>query len=164
MAAADKAPAQDAKRPREFTGRHALMVFVGAFTVIIGVNIALAVNAVATFPGLEVKNSYVASQQFDTRRTAQEALGWSVYASAQGDRVRLEITDAGGRPVEVAKLSATLGRATHVQDDQELAFAFDGTAYEAPADLGPGNWNIRMVARAKNGTEFTQRVILHVKG
>ncbi|UWQ50418.1 FixH family protein [Leisingera caerulea] len=153
-----------AKREREFTGKHALMLFGGAFAVIIGVNIALAVNAVKTFPGLEVKNSYVASQEFDQRRSAQEALGWSVYASSQGDMVKLEITDATGNPVEVAKLSATLGRATHVQDDQQPEFAFDGQAYVAPADLGPGNWNIRMVARAKNGTEFTQRVILHVKG
>ncbi|QDI76844.1 MULTISPECIES: FixH family protein [Leisingera] len=153
-----------AKREREFTGKHALMLFGGAFAVIIGVNIALAVSAVKTFPGLEVKNSYVASQEFDKRRNAQEALGWSVYASSAGDQVKLEITDADGNPVEVAKLTATLGRATHVQDDQQPEFAFDGQAYVAPADLGPGNWNIRMVARAKNGTEFTQRVILHVKG
>lgn len=153
-----------AKREREFTGKHAILMFGGAFAVIIGVNIVLAVNAVKTFPGLEVKNSYVASQQFDQRRSAQEALGWSVYASAAGDQVKLEITDADGTPVEVAKLSATLGRATHVQDDQQPEFAFDGQAYVAPADLGPGNWNIRMVARAKDGTEFTQRVILHVKG
>ncbi|MEL0437249.1 FixH family protein [Phycobacter sp. K97] len=150
------------KRPREFTGRHALMVFVGAFAVIISVNLALAFNAVKTFPGLEVKNSYVASQEFDVRRTAQEALGWSVYASAQDGFVKLEITDRDGKPVEVAKLSATLGRATHVKDDQKPDFQFDGQAYVAPADLGAGNWNIRMVARAKNGTEFTQRVILHV--
>lgn len=153
-----------AEQKREFTGKHALMVFCGAFAVIIGVNIALAVNAVSTFPGLEVKNSYVASQQFDQRRSAQQALGWSVYASAQDGQVRLEISDADGKPVEVAKLSATLGRATHVQDDQKPQFVFDGDAYVAPADLGAGNWNIRMVARAKNGTEFTQRVILHVKG
>ncbi|CUH98911.1 FixH family protein [Leisingera aquaemixtae] len=153
-----------AKREREFTGKHALMLFGGAFAVIIGVNIALAVSAVKTFPGLEVKNSYVASQEFDKRRNAQEALGWSVYASSAGDQVKLEITDADGNPVEVAKLTATLGRATHVQDDQQPEFAFNGQAYVAPADLGPGNWNIRMVARAKNGTEFTQRVILHVKG
>ena len=152
------------KPQREFTGRHALMVFGGAFAVIIGVNITLAVNAVRTFPGLEVKNSYVASQEFDQRRSAQAALGWSVYASASDDQVRLEITDADGLPVEVVKLTATLGRATHVQDDQNPDFQFDGTAYVAPAQLGAGNWNIRMVARAKNGTEFSQRVILHVRG
>ena len=152
------------KGTREFTGRHMLMVFCGAFGVIISVNLALAYNAVKTFPGLEVKNSYVASQEFDTRRDAQQSLGWSVYASAQEDQVTLEISDAEGNPVEVAKLTATLGRATHVKDDQKPDFQFNGTAYVAPANLGPGNWNIRMVARAKNGTEFTQRVILHVRG
>ncbi len=153
-----------AKGTRELTGRHVVMIFCGAFGVIISVNLALAYNAVKTFPGLEVKNSYVASQEFDTRRDAQQSLGWSVYASAQEDQVTLEISDAEGKPVEVAKLTATLGRATHVQDDQIPEFTFNGTAYVAPANLGPGNWNIRMVARAKNGTEFTQRVILHVRG
>jgi nitrogen fixation protein FixH len=152
------------KPQREFTGRHALMVFGGAFAVIIGVNIYLAVEAVRTFPGLEVKNSYVASQEFDIRRGAQMALGWSVYASASEDQVKLEITDTDGNPVEVVKLTATLGRATHVKDDQSPDFQFDGKAYVAPAQLGAGNWNIRMVARAKNGVEFSQRVILHVKG
>ena len=153
-----------AKGTREFTGRHMLMVFCGAFGVIISVNLALAYNAVKTFPGLEVKNSYVASQEFDLRRDGQQSLGWSVYASAQENQVTLEISDAEGNPVEVAKLSAILGRATHVKDDQKPEFKFNGTAYVAPADLGPGNWNIRMVARAKNGVEFTQRVILHVRG
>lgn len=149
---------------REFTGKHAAAVFIGAFAVIIGVNLALAYSAVSTFPGLEVKNSYVASQEFDLRRDAQEALGWSVRADARDGQVILSITDTEGAPVEVAKLSAVLGRATHVKDDVEPDFAFDGTAYVAPVDLGAGNWNIRMVARADDGTEFTQRVILHVRG
>jgi len=151
-------------KEREFTGRHAAMVFVGAFAVIIGVNIALAVSAVRTFPGLEVGNSYVASQQFDERRTAQEALGWTVRATARGGLVILTITDASGAPVRVSDLNATLGRATHVKDDMQPDFRFDGTAYVAPVELGPGNWNIRMVARAGDGTEFVQRVILHVQG
>lgn len=149
---------------REITGKHAAAVFIGAFAVIIGVNLALAYSAVSTFPGLEVKNSYVASQEFDVRRDAQEALGWSVRADARDGQVILSITDTEGAPVEVAKLSAVLGRATHVKDDVEPDFAFDGTAYVAPVDLGAGNWNIRMVARADDGTEFTQRVILHVRG
>ena len=62
---------------RQFTGRHALAVFVGAFGVIILVNIAMAFFAVRSFPGLEVKNSYVASQEFDARRQAQERLNWT---------------------------------------------------------------------------------------
>ena len=149
---------------REFTGRHAAMVFVGAFGIIFTVNFGMAYNALATFPGLEVKNSYVASQQFDARRTAQLALGWSVRADARDGQVRLFVTDAQGAPVEVADLQATLGRATHTRDDMVPDFVFDGTAYVAPATLASGNWNIRMVALADDGTEFTQRVILHVRG
>ncbi|AAV96746.1 FixH family protein [Ruegeria pomeroyi] len=149
---------------RTFTGKHAAMVFVGAFGIIIGVNILLAYSAIKTFPGLEVKNSYVASQEFDTRRDAQEALGWHVRADATGGLVVLSITDRAGKPVEVSELKAVLGRATHVQEDFAPDFAFDGTAYVAKAELGDGNWNIRMVARAEDGTEFVQRVVLHVKG
>lgn len=149
---------------RKFTGKHAAAVFIGAFGVIIGVNILLAVSAIKTFPGLEVKNSYVASQEFNTRLHAQEALGWSVRADAAGGLVTLSITDQAGQPVEVADLKAVVGRATHVKEDIEPAFTFDGTAYVAKAELGDGNWNIRMVARAEDGTEFTQRVVLHVKG
>lgn len=149
---------------RQFTGRHAAMVFVGAFGIIIAVNIALAYSAVKTFPGLEVKNSYVASQEFDERRAAQEALGWTVKAKATGGLVILTITDRTGAPVEVAELDATLGRPTHVKDDMRPDFEFDGTAYVAPAELAGGNWNIRMKARAADGTEFTQRVVFYVKG
>lgn len=151
-------------KTREFTGRHAAMVFVGAFGIIFAVNIALAVNAVRTFPGLEVRNSYVASQTFDVRRDAQLALGWEVQAVAQDGRVVLSITDRDGKPVEVAALTAVLGRATHVKDDMSPEFVFDGQAYVAEAALAPGNWNIRMTARAEDGTQFAQRVILHIRG
>lgn len=147
---------------REFTGRHALILFVGAFAVIIGVNLALAWSAVKTFPGLEVKNSYVASQEFDDRRAAQEALGWEVSARASGGLLILAINDAHGHPVQVDQLHAVLGRATHVKDDLEPSFEFDGAAYVAPVELAPGNWNIRMTARAMDGTEFQQRVVLRV--
>ncbi|MEQ9260344.1 MAG: FixH family protein [Roseovarius sp.] len=145
---------------REITGKHVLIGFVSAFGVIIGVNILLAVSAVKTFPGLEVKNSYVASQTFDERREAQEALGWTVSAHHHDGLLRLEITDAAGAPVRVAKLDATVGRATHVFDDVEPEFRFDGQAYVADVPLGGGNWNIRMDAIAGDGTHFEQRVVL----
>ncbi len=151
-------------KTRELTGRHVLFGFVGAFTIIIGVNLFLAFSAVNTFPGLETKNSYVASQQFNDRRDAQEALGWNVAAEAKGGLVILHITDDQGRPVRVQDLQATVGRATHVKDDQAPDFTFDGTAYVAQASLGEGNWNIRMTALAEDGTEFQQRVILHIRG
>lgn len=148
---------------KQFTGRHAAMIFVGAFGVIISVNLLLAFSAVRTFPGLEVKNSYVASQTFDDRKAQQEALGWQVAAKATGGLLILSIQDAAGRPVEVSNLDAVLGRATHVKDDITPDFQFDGAAYVAPVELAAGNWNIRMKASAADGTPFEQRVILRAE-
>lgn len=147
---------------KELTGKHVLAIFVVAFGVIIAVNITLAVNAVKTFPGLEVKNSYVASQQFDERKAAQEALGWDVAGTHEAGVLRLSIRNADGTPVEVSSLYAVLGRATHVADDVEPAFTFDGTDYVAPMELADGNWNLRMRAELADGTPFNQRVIVSV--
>jgi len=146
---------------RKLTGRHVLLIFVAAFGVIISVNLLLAFSAVRTFPGLEVRNSYVASQHFDDRRAEQEALGWSVNADHADGLLTLAITGADGRPVQAARLEATVGRATHVQEDQTPDFRFDGDAYVAPVALGDGNWNIRMKAWHSDGTLFQQRVVLH---
>ncbi|MEM1073476.1 MAG: FixH family protein [Pseudomonadota bacterium] len=147
---------------KELKGRHVAFMFIGAFSIIVAVNLTLAFSAVNTFPGLEVKNSYVASQSFDVDRDAQLALGWTVLAEARDGKVVLSITDAAGMPVEVSKLAATLGRATHVRDDMTPEFRFDGTNYVAATGVAPGNWNIRMTAQAADGTVFRQRVILHV--
>jgi len=147
---------------KKLTGWHVAAIFGGAFSVIIAVNLALAYSAISTFPGLEVKNSYVASQSFDDDRAAQEALGWSVSARASDGELYLQLTDSKGASVEAQTLSATLGRATHVRDDSTPEFTFDGQQYVAKTDLDPGNWNIRMEARAADGTVFRQRVVLHV--
>ncbi|WP_297773124.1 FixH family protein [uncultured Roseovarius sp.] len=146
---------------RQITGKHVFIGFAAAFSIIIAVNLVLAFSAVRTFPGLEVKNSYVASQEFNERKAAQEGLGWTIAAEHADGVLTLGITDDAGQPVEVARLEATVGRATHVFDDQTPEFRFDGTAYVAPVALGDGNWNIRMKAWDEAGTLFQQRVVLH---
>lgn len=145
---------------RRITGKHVLIGFVAAFGLIIGVNGLLAWQALATFPGLEVRNGYVASQTFDARREAQEALGWTVEAHHADGVLTLAITDDRGNPVEAATLEATVGRATHVKEDVRPDLRFDGAAYVAPLDLGGGNWNIRLRALAADGTRFRQRLVL----
>jgi len=148
---------------KEITGRHVLVGSVLAFGVIIGANMVLAVNAVRTFPGLEVKNSYVASQNFDRERNAQLALEWDVRAEITGGEIVLSITGPEGQPVQPQELHATLGRATHVRDDMTPDFRFVNGVYVAPVDVTGGNWNLRMRAVAENGTQFHQRIVLRVR-
>lgn len=146
---------------KEIKGWHVFAGFALAFGIIIAVNVTLAVNAVRTFPGLEVKNSYVASQSFDADRTAQLALGWDVSATLDGEELRLVILE-DGKPIAPQIESATFGRATVVSVDQTPEFGFDGQALRARVVAGPGNWNLRLKIRAADGTLFQQRVIVEI--
>lgn len=143
----------------EIKGYHVLGMFGLGFGVIIAVNLTLAFQAVRTFPGLEVKNSYVASQTFERDRIAQQALGWDVKAWLENDALHLQILE-NGRAIAPVIEQAVFGRATSVAADQEPAFDFDGSALIAPVVAGDGNWNLRVQARADDGTLFTQRIIV----
>ena len=149
----------DVSAGKPLTGRKVFAIVASGFAVIITVNLTLTYQAVATFPGLETHNSYVASQSFDADRAAQEALGWDVGAFVQGGELRLRILQ-GSLPVEAKIISAVLGRATNVAQDQTPVLVFDGQDYVAPVDLARGNWNLRLVAQAADGTLFRQRVIV----
>jgi nitrogen fixation protein FixH len=146
---------------KPLTGRKVAAMFCGAFSIIIAVNLTLAYQAVATFPGLEVENSYVASQNFDADRAAQEALNWDVAAVVSAGELRLLIM-RDGAPVAPKIISAVLGRATNVAQDQTPNLRFDGSAFTAPVDLAAGNWNLRLVAEADNGVRFKQRIIVGI--
>lgn len=145
----------------EVKGWHVFTGFALAFGVIISVNMTLAFNAVRTFPGLEVKNSYVASQSFDGDRAAQEALGWDVSATLSGDALVLRI-EQDGRVIAPEIIDATFGRATNVAQDQTPEFVFQDDGFHASVLAAEGNWNLRVKARADDGTFFQQRVIVGV--
>lgn len=145
------------------TGRKVFIITASAFGVIMAVNFTMAYLAVGSFPGLEVKNSYVASQKFDADRAAQEALGWKVGAGVEDGVLTIAFTGRNGYPVEVDALDAIVGRPTHVKDDVTPDFAYSDGTFTAPVDLVPGRWDIRMVATAPDGTQFRQRIPLNVE-
>jgi nitrogen fixation protein FixH len=154
----------DAPKPGELRGVHVLGIFLGAFGVIIAVNLAFAWQAVSTFPGLETGNPYVASQTFDRDRAAQEALGWTVDTEYGDGRLALSFTDGEGRPAPVARLAVLVGRTTVARDDQRPEFTREGRWFEAPVTLAPGRWLIRIEAEATDGTRFAQRRAITVRG
>lgn len=143
---------------RELTGRHVLAITLCAFGVIVGVNLFMAFKAVGTFPGLEVANSYVASQSFDRERVAQEQLGWRIEVDHDGQNLTLEVLDANGNHPLIRDFSAVIGRPTHVREDRALDLDHDGRVFRAPLELGPGSWIIHVNATAADGTAFRQRL------
>lgn len=147
----------------ELKGRHVLAITVGAFSIIIGVNVVMAVQAVRTFPGLEVANGYVASQSFDAERKAQEALGWTVTPAYRDGRLTVAVTDAEGLPVAVRSLDVLVGRTTEAKDDVVPEFLRVAGVWQADVPLGRGKWMLKVEAEAPDGTKFRQRLELFVQ-
>jgi nitrogen fixation protein FixH len=150
----------------EITGRHVLAITTSAFAVIIAVNLTLAYKAVSTFPGLEVRNSYVASQGFDERRRAQTELGWTLthaYDAGTG-QLSVALTDATGAIAEVSNMKVLVGRATEARDDTWPQMVKANGKWAADLALTPGKWMMKVEAMSKDGVLFEQRVGFMVKG
>lgn len=128
---------------RPFTGTHLALIVTGFFAVVIAVNMTMATLASRTFSGVIVKNGYVASQDFDrwlAAGRAQAALGWSVDARIDGDRLVVEARDRGGAPL-VATAVATLSHPVDARRAHRLMLRPAGTgALAARHGLAAGQW------------------------
>lgn len=149
---------------KPLTGRTVLIITVSAFAVIIAVNFTMAYLAVGTFPGLEVDNTYVASQEFDDKRAAQESLGWVVEHTYADGELTLTFVDAQGTPVIPQDMTVLIGRTTASADDIRPEFAGYAGRYSAPVELQRGKWMMQLEATAEDGTPFQQRLELFVRG
>jgi nitrogen fixation protein FixH len=147
---------------KELTGRKVFAIMATGFSIIIGVNVTMAYSAISTFPGLVVKNSYVASQNFDRDRNAQEALALQIAAGYENGTVRIVVDSLAAQPVGIESLEASVGRATHARSDIVLALSETDGVFTAPADLEPGAWVVRLRGVARDGTPFRQDLGLSV--
>lgn len=130
---------------RKFTGYHMLGILVAFFGTVIAVNLTMATLASSTFGGIQVQNSYVASQEFNgwlAQAEEQEKLGWEVDSSWMGNG-RLLVTASG--PGAAAQVSATARHPLGQMPDLALAFdrAGDGS-FVSQEKLPPGRWIVRL--------------------
>ncbi len=147
---------------KPLTGRKVLIISISAFAVIFGANMALLFNAIGTFPGLEVKNSYVASQSFNDEAQAQMALGWTPSVSYVDGELTFTLTTESGA-VFPPELTVEVGRLTHGREDRIAALTPVGDGYIAPMNLEPGYWRIKVDAIAEDGTPYKSRLELTVE-
>lgn len=136
---------------KEFTGRHMLFVTLGAFGVIITVNLIMASLALSTFPGLTVKNSYVASQDYNgllAAAKARAALEWRAEISFGSAKLALNVSDKSGQPIENLDVQGRAGRPASQREDRPLDLTETSPGhYEMPLGLAAGRWQIRLHGR-----------------
>ncbi|MFK0382647.1 FixH family protein [Agrobacterium sp. NPDC090273] len=142
-----------------FTGWHMLGVMVLFFGTIITVNMIMAWNAVSSWSGLVVQNTYVASQQFNGKAEAAKARaasGIEGRLSVDRNGMRYEIFHPQTGPVETDTVTAHFRRPVgeHQNFDMELTPVSTGV-FTGSHDVLPGQWIVEVIA-VKDG-----RVIVH---
>jgi nitrogen fixation protein FixH len=155
-------PSRKCASGKPLTGRKVLAIALIAFAVILTPNLILAFYAVSTFSGIVVPNSYIASQTFNERRRAQEALAWRVELDHGPTELHLRFIDEAGSTVRPAALSVVVGRPTTQALDEALHLTSTGAGYAGRIALDPGNWIVLVEAKAEDGTPFSQRHTLYV--
>ncbi len=150
-----------------FTGRHMLAVVLLFFGTIIGVNIVMVISATGTFPGLVVKNSYVASQNFNrtlAEAKAQSEMGWRMTLDVGDGLVAVLLVDRDDVPIRDLDVVAEAGRPSTTGEDRRIALVRDGDGYRAAEALPPGLWEVAIEARRDGTRVFGARKRIHVRG
>lgn len=142
----------DASRIR---GWHVLASMLAFFGAVIAVNVTFAVYAVRSFPGEDVRRSYLQGLRYNetlAERRIQAALGWTattmLLADAGGALLEVRLTTRDGAPIEGASLQGELQRPATAQYDRGLSFEPLGRGrYVARLGaLEAGRWRLRAVA------------------
>ena len=129
---------------RPFTGKHMLGVLFLFFGTIITVNLIMAYYANTTWSGLVVKNSYVASQEFNGKVDqvkVQEALGYKGKLVSVKGKLDWSLTAKDGAPVVAETVTVLFRRPVTDKSDVtvNLNRNADGT-WSANHTIDDGLW------------------------
>ena len=149
--------------PKPLTGRKVLLIAVLSFGVVLAANLTMLFSATGTFPGLVVKNSYVASQDWDKKANAQRALGWKAVAEYADGTLRVMMTGRSGMPVTGLSVAAVVGRPASTRDDVRIELTEAADGYAAPLELPPGQWRVMISGANTEGDSFEAVANFRVK-
>lgn len=147
-----------------FTGWHMLGIMVGFFGVIIAVNLTMAYNAIHSWSGLVVQNTYVASQEFnDKAQTGKEqaALNWQSKPAYENGIFTWRLADHEGKAVAMTGGTVEFKRPVGDVNDTKVTLSVrEPGMLTAPLELGEGAWIMEVNADA--GLEDPYRHIIRV--
>lgn len=142
-----------------FTGWHMLTIMLLFFGTIITVNVTMAWNAVTSWSGLVVQNTYVASQQFNGKAEAAKARAASgVIGALKIDGRIIQYTVSHPQRGIVDTDAVTLNFRRPVGESQDFSLSMEkqsANIFVARHELAAGDWIIEAIA-VKDGA-----VIVH---
>lgn len=145
---------------KQFTGWHFTAIMVGGFSIVVAVNLLMASQAVSSFGGVVVENSYVASQKYNTwleQARAEDQLGWNATVTRDGSGLLLVETE--GAPADATaqvELRHPLGREEVIE--WQLVPQGDGRFLSADR-LPEGRWLVRLTLAAGDNVRKFERLL-----
>jgi nitrogen fixation protein FixH len=156
-------------------GHHVLFWLGGFFGLMFLANGIFVYFAVRTFPGEDVRKSYLTGLDYNRTleaRAAQSASGWQATAALETDgvlgsvpaRLVVRLTRADGSALETLAVQAELRRTTTDVEDIHVTLQPVGErgyiSNELP--LCEGLWELRLMASGPDGERFeARREIVH---
>lgn len=135
-----------------FTGWHMLATMIGFFGVVIAVNVLMASDAIRTFGGTVVDNSYVATMEYNrwlAEGRRQDSEGWRATPNAdRTGRISLDLSRAG-RPVDGAVIDLVANHPVGLATERRFRLLPAGQGrYRSDARLPHGRWLVRILVRS----------------
>ena len=132
----------------KLTGWHVLLIMLGFFGVMFAVNGVFLYHAITSFPGEDVKKSYLQGLDYNhtlEAKAAQDQLGWSAAAGMVGSDLVFDLTDADGNPLIGYQVTTELRRAASTAHDQivEMQPLQSGSYAVNLSDLPAGRWDVQ---------------------
>lgn len=136
---------------RKLTGKHALAMLLGFFSLTFIANGFFLYFALTSFSGLSTNDPYQKGIDYNEALAAKEAQlarGWKtnlviVETGVQEVLITMSLTDANGKVPAFTEIKAILRRPAVEGDDVALEFVRDGVALKAAAYAPkPGNWDL----------------------
>lgn len=156
-----------ARKEFRLTGWHVLAMLVTFFVVVASVNVYMLTMAVSTMPGLDARNGYDTSQNFNREEfaaaEAQAARRWQSDARMSLENRVLALhfgfRDRDGKAIDGLAVTALLAHPAQRRLDRAIALAPRGNGlYAAEIDgVDAGAWGLVIEARANGERMFLSR-------
>lgn len=154
-------PAQ--ARSKELKGWHVLLIMLSFFGVMFAVNGVFLYHAIVSFPGEDVKKSYVQGLTYNdtlATRAAQAERGWSAEAGLQDDVLLFRLQDAQGEPLSNLAVIGEIRRNATREADRSVVFKAAGPGEYRVQDmaLDAGQWTLRINVYDATGEQLLLNV------
>ncbi|CUS57863.1 MAG: FixH family protein [Hyphomonas sp.] len=154
--------ADPSSKSGKLTGWHVFWIMLGFFGLMFTVNGIFLYHAITSFPGEDVKKSYLQGLDYNSTleaKASQDLLGWSAAAGLYDENLVFNLADSAGEPISARLVSVELRHPGSTTHDEVVVLESHGSGdyVTSVADLPAGRWDAQFQVFDAEGDEVVFR-------